>query len=97
MCVCVTGDGEGVRGAMPHSLLTVAGEEEAEAPPPGNECGKKKRHLKRHLTWEEAEEFSSDQHLERLANQTRAITPPPPPPHGGSREVDALAPQDKEP
>lgn len=28
--MCVTGEGEGVRGAMLHSLLTVAGEEEAD-------------------------------------------------------------------
>lgn len=28
--MCVTGEGEGVRGVMLHSFLTVAGEEEAD-------------------------------------------------------------------
>lgn len=34
--LCVTGEGEGVRGAMLHSFLPVAGEEGAEASSPGN-------------------------------------------------------------
>lgn len=34
--MCVTGEGEGVRGAMLHSFLLVAGEEGADTPSPGN-------------------------------------------------------------
>ena len=36
MCVCVTGEGEGVRGAMLHSFLMVAGEEGADTSSPVN-------------------------------------------------------------
>lgn len=43
--MCVTGEGEGVRGAMLHSFLTVAGEEEADTSSPGNE--RKKRVFQR--------------------------------------------------